>query len=281
MVDYFELLGVTETASRKEVKQAYYSLAKECHPDLMGDTGHEACKLLNEAYDVLSDEKQRPWYTEQLLQAKEDFQDGYTGQARSKWKGEGGETRAVFVDECTCIGCKNCIWAAPATFRLEPTYGRSYAFGQWLNDEEALQTAIESCPVDCIHWVDKEQLPVLEFVMQNIERVQVGIMMSGQGNIADPFDVAASYAKKRAEKIKNRARKENRRQESAAVQAARKAASDLIIKQREKWSSFIKSSRRGGREWTVPPERAIVPFVEGVNTEMNKDIESLKNKMKA
>jgi NAD-dependent dihydropyrimidine dehydrogenase PreA subunit len=27
------------------------------------------------------------------------------------------ETRAVFVDENTCIGCKQCVWHAPACFR--------------------------------------------------------------------------------------------------------------------------------------------------------------------
>lgn len=35
-----------------------------------------------------------------------------------------------------------------------------------LDTEEHLQAAIESCPVNCIHWVDKEQLPMLEYVMQ-------------------------------------------------------------------------------------------------------------------
>ncbi len=35
-----------------------------------------------------------------------------------------------------------------------------------LDDEEHIQAAIDSCPVSCIHWVDKSQLAPLEYVMQ-------------------------------------------------------------------------------------------------------------------
>jgi ferredoxin len=34
------------------------------------------------------------------------------------------------VDEITCIGCKNCVWQAPACFRIEPEHGRSRVFAQ-------------------------------------------------------------------------------------------------------------------------------------------------------
>lgn len=56
-----------------------------------------------------------------------------TGKPLSKWtkkymKPE--ETRGVYVDEFTCIGCKQCVWAASATFRMENKYGRSRVFAQ-------------------------------------------------------------------------------------------------------------------------------------------------------
>jgi ferredoxin len=35
------------------------------------------------------------------------------------------------ADEHTCIGCKQCVWQAPATFRIENTHGRSRVFAQW------------------------------------------------------------------------------------------------------------------------------------------------------
>jgi ferredoxin len=55
-------------------------------------------------------------------------------------------------DELSCIGCKQCVWLAPATFRIEPEWGRSRVFAQWCDTEEAKDTAIDSCPVSCIHW---------------------------------------------------------------------------------------------------------------------------------
>lgn len=36
-------------------------------------------------------------------------------------------------------------------------------------------------PVECIHWVSAPQLALLEDEMRRMERVSVGIMMSGQG----------------------------------------------------------------------------------------------------
>eukprot|EP00959_Pyramimonas_sp_CCMP1952_P083511 1745947-Pyramimonas_sp.AAC.1 len=47
-------------------------------PQDVDSNGHQACIMLNEAYDILSS-PDRGWYTEQLRQAREDFEDGFTG----------------------------------------------------------------------------------------------------------------------------------------------------------------------------------------------------------
>ncbi len=62
--------------------------------------------------------------------------------------------RGVYVDEVTCIGCKHCAHVARNTFYIEPDYGRSRVIRQDGDAEEVVQEAIDTCPVDCIHWLD-------------------------------------------------------------------------------------------------------------------------------
>ncbi|HEY9847568.1 MAG TPA: ferredoxin, partial [Candidatus Caenarcaniphilales bacterium] len=70
--------------------------------------------------------------------------------------------RSVYVDEITCIGCKHCAHVARNTFYIEENYGRSRVVRQDGDSLELIQEAIDTCPVDCIHWVDYTELKKLE-----------------------------------------------------------------------------------------------------------------------
>ncbi|OLT61914.1 ferredoxin [Moorena bouillonii] len=70
--------------------------------------------------------------------------------------------KGVYVDEITCIGCKHCAHVARNTFYMEADHGRSRVFRQDGDPEEVIQEAIDTCPVDCIHWVDYTKLKNLE-----------------------------------------------------------------------------------------------------------------------
>lgn len=59
--DYYELLGISKSASDDEIKKAFRKKAIEHHPDKAG--GNEAkFKEINEAYEVLKDERKRQRY---------------------------------------------------------------------------------------------------------------------------------------------------------------------------------------------------------------------------
>lgn len=58
--DYYQVLGVDKKASADEIRRAFRRLAQEHHPDKGGDA--EKFKEINEAYQILSDDKKRAQY---------------------------------------------------------------------------------------------------------------------------------------------------------------------------------------------------------------------------
>jgi curved DNA-binding protein len=59
--DYYEILGVNKSASKDEIKKAFYKLAHKHHPDKKGGD-EKKFKEINEAYQVLSDDSKRSKY---------------------------------------------------------------------------------------------------------------------------------------------------------------------------------------------------------------------------
>ncbi|CAN5176929.1 molecular chaperone DnaJ [soil metagenome] len=62
--DYYSLLGVSKTATQKEITQAYRKLARKNHPDANPDdvAAEERFKEISSAYDVIGDEAKRKEY---------------------------------------------------------------------------------------------------------------------------------------------------------------------------------------------------------------------------
>lgn len=74
--DYYQVLGVSESASAEDIKKAYRKLARKHHPDKNPDVAgaEEKFKEIQEAYSVLSDETRRKEYD---FQRKNPFAGGF------------------------------------------------------------------------------------------------------------------------------------------------------------------------------------------------------------
>ena len=76
----------------------------------------------------------------------------------------GGELRekAIWVDESNCIGCQYCVHVANNTFVVDEDLGRARVIRQNGDTLETVQEAMDTCPVDCMHWVEFEDLERLD-----------------------------------------------------------------------------------------------------------------------
>ena len=80
--DYYEILGVAPNAEKKVIQQAFRQLARKVHPDVNpgNKDAEEKFKTINEAYQVLSDAKQRKKYDELRAQYQQWQQTGGSQQ---------------------------------------------------------------------------------------------------------------------------------------------------------------------------------------------------------
>jgi molecular chaperone DnaJ len=103
--DFYEVLGVSKTATAQELKSAYRKLALEWHPDRnKSPQATDKFKEINEAYEVLSDEKKRQMYDQFGHQA---FGPGMGGGAAGQGPFDGGFRQGPFTYTYSTGGAGN------------------------------------------------------------------------------------------------------------------------------------------------------------------------------
>lgn len=85
--------------------------------------------------------------------------------------------------------------------------------------------------MSCIHWVERQDLPALEHVMQKklTERLNVGVMMAGQGAMKDVFSETYRFLKDRKKREEALAMDMAKKAYTPAQEQARRYAHDLVL----------------------------------------------------
>lgn len=85
MRDYYEILGIPKNAKKEEIKKAYHKLAHKYHPDKSGGDV-EKFKEINEAYQILTNDKKRAEY-DRYGRVFSDFNGGGNGAGGEQFGG--------------------------------------------------------------------------------------------------------------------------------------------------------------------------------------------------
>ncbi|XP_028670123.2 dnaJ heat shock protein family (Hsp40) member A3a isoform X2 [Erpetoichthys calabaricus] len=128
--DYYNILGVPRTASQKEIKKAYYQLAKKYHPDTSKDDpqAKEKFTKLAEAYEVLSDEVKRKQYD---TYGTAGFDPGHAGSGQHHWHSASSIDpeelfRKIFGEfSASGFGDFNRVFDQPQEYIMELTFNQA------------------------------------------------------------------------------------------------------------------------------------------------------------
>src|SRR5438128_3819455 len=136
--DYYQILGVSETATTDEIKKAFRRLAKQYHPDRnpKNPQAAERFKEINEAHDVLSDAGKRKKY-DQLRRYGAFAGAGRGGFGGGGGGGGGGSAQGPDVDfDLSDLGSFGGLGDL-----FSSIFGRR-GTGARLEDEDEIETAI-------------------------------------------------------------------------------------------------------------------------------------------
>ncbi|XP_060945592.1 dnaJ heat shock protein family (Hsp40) member A3a [Limanda limanda] len=141
--DFYQILEVPRTATQKEIKKAYYQMAKKYHPDTNKEDpqAKEKFAQLAEAYEILSDETKRKQYD---TYGSAGFDAGQAGGGQQYWSGQTGNVnpeelfRKIFGEFSggRGFGDFNAMFDQPQEYIMELTFTQA---AKGVNKEISLQ----------------------------------------------------------------------------------------------------------------------------------------------
>ncbi|KAK8534060.1 hypothetical protein V6N12_047458 [Hibiscus sabdariffa] len=247
--NYYQLLGIPFDSNTQQIKEAYRKLQKKYHPDIAGQQGHEYTLMLNEAYKVLIRDDRRKEYDASIGSMKAKF--GCKASGFSSWNGP-LRPQALFVDANACIGCRECVHHAGNTFEMDEPDGCARVKVQYGDDDHKIDISVESCPVNCIHWVDSEELAVLEFLTQPQPKEGYGVFGGGWERPANVFMAAKAFGKQLKQQSQDAGRVKVEEEEETPAQAEARSGASMKLKMerfRAFWSKFEPFFGSNTRDW--------------------------------
>jgi len=180
---YYAVLGISEKAAYKEIRHAYRRLARKYHPDRNSSSlAEEMIKMINAAFEVLSDETKRSQYDNMKFDDMSEPEPVYepepvqTSRSEDPWK-VGGESGTVvdffngpyfldmpkgrfhiIVEPSLCMAFGSCETLAPKVFvveknkRLNP---KAVVECETCADYEKIHAAAATCPTKAIKIIDR------------------------------------------------------------------------------------------------------------------------------
>jgi ferredoxin len=200
-----------------------------------------AASLVNRAWHVLRDVNRRATYDGARALFGDDARftdasgrsDPFTGAPRSR-NAKPTLPVTLFVDEGLCVGCKQCVHAAPGTFAMDDELNVARVVTQWNDSEESVENAVLCCPKSCIFSVSKHELPLLEWIHANQPKQRVTLCsvesMSGKGKGLEesPFVAAERFERRRAELLRDAKENKERSRRKAEAEAALQQVSNVV-----------------------------------------------------
>ncbi|XP_057769293.1 chaperone protein dnaJ C76, chloroplastic-like [Salvia miltiorrhiza] len=198
--------------------------------------------MLNKAYEVLVRDELKKEYDRSIGIVRFGFEiEGST--PGSVWK-EPLRPQALFVDENACVGCWKCVHQAGDTFTMDEASGTARVKVQYGDHYTKIEMSVESCPVNCIHWVDTEELAVLEHLIRPQPKEGYGIYGQGWERPANVFMAAKSFKKKlqQEERQQRQGKSRDEKETPAQAEARENAYKELNIGNFARIWSWLKRS---------------------------------------